>query len=198
VILPLCYQSKPFKAIIFAMLVVSSLYTGSVPALELNQKFFSYIEKHYGIQAENRMKAWQKILTQDKKLSIQAKLKVVNIFFNKVTFVSDLKHWGKLDYWATPIELLETNGGDCEDYAIAKYFTLRELGIPDNKMRITYVKALRLNQAHMVLAYYQHPEDDPLILDNLINAILPASKRPDLYPIYSFNGNGIWLSLIND
>ena len=68
------------------------------------------------------------------------------------------------------------------------------MGVPVDKLRITYVKAIRLNQAHMVLAYYETPSAEPLILDNLISDIKPASKRTDLVPVYSFNGDGLWLS----
>jgi predicted transglutaminase-like cysteine proteinase len=118
----------------------------------------------------------------------------VNHFFNQMRFISDQQHWHRADYWATPVEFLSTSGGDCEDFSIAKYFTLRELGVSDKRLRITYVKALRLNQAHMVLAYYARPESEPLILDNLIPQIRPASERTDLLPIYSFNGNNLWMS----
>ncbi len=81
------------------------------------------------------------------------------------------------------MELLTTNGGDCEDFSIAKYLTLRAMGVPDDQLRIIYVKALELNQAHMVLAWYKTPGSDPLILDNLINDIKPASQRNDLEPV---------------
>jgi predicted transglutaminase-like cysteine proteinase len=121
-------------------------------------------------------------------------INAVNTFFNQVHFISDQKHWGIEDYWATPIELLSTNGGDCEDFSIAKYFTLLELGIPDKRLRIMYVKAIKLNQAHMVLTYYETPDSEPLILDNLIDRIKAASQRPDLMPIYSFNGSNLWMS----
>lgn len=84
--------------------------------------------------------------------------------------------------------------GDCEDFAIAKYISLRHLGVPAEKLRITYVKALRLNQAHMVLTYYSRPDAEPLVLDNLIGSILPASQRTDLQPVYAFNGEGLWLA----
>ena len=105
-------------------------------------------------------------------------------------------HWGVPDYWATPLELIGSNGGDCEDFAIAKYFTLRELGIPDERLRITYVKAyLRASnqvQSHMVLSYYASPDAEPLLLDNLTDAIQSAAQRSDLLPTYSFNAAGLW------
>ena len=97
---------------------------------------------------------------------------------NQTPFVSDIQHWGKTDYWATPVEFLSTNGGDCEDYSIAKYFTLRTLGVADDKLRITYVKELvQYNEAHMVLAYFPNADDEPLVLDNINKTILPASPE---------------------
>ena len=90
--------------------------------------------------------------------------------------------------------MLASNGGDCEDYTIAKYFTLRALGIPDSDMRLTYVNALELNQAHMVLTYFGENSANPLVLDNLISEIQPSSERKDLEPVYSFNAESLWLS----
>ena len=124
-------------------------------------------------------------------------LSSVNAFFNGVTYVSDLTHWGLDDYWASPAEMLASNGGDCEDYSIAKYFALKELGVPIESLRITYVKAVRLNQAHMVLAYYPAPGAEPLILDNLEDRVKPASERFDLVPVYSFNDEDVMLARQN-
>jgi len=123
-----------------------------------------------------------------------ALLDAVNTFFNHVPYVSDLAHWGVDDYWASPAEMLASDGADCEDYSIAKYFTLKELGVPIERLRITYVKAVRLNQAHMVLAYYPAPNADPLILDNLQDGVRPASERADLIPVYSFNDEDVVLA----
>ncbi len=102
-----------------------------------------------------------------------------NALWNKVPYYSDLEHWGMEDYWATPVETMSSNGGDCEDYSIAKYFSLRELGIPSQNLRITYVRSLKLNMPHMVLAYYPTPNADPYILDNLTGELAPASERTD-------------------
>jgi len=121
-------------------------------------------------------------------------LSSVNAFFNDVSYVSDQTQWGMADYWASPAELLASNGADCEDFSIAKYFALKELGVPIERLRITYVKAVRLNQAHMVLAYYPAPEAEPLILDNLENWVRPASERTDLVPVYSFNDEDVLLA----
>ena len=109
-------------------------------------------------------------------------------------FIDDIKLWGDKNYWATPVEFIGANGGDCEDYSIGKYFSLTSLGMDTSKLRITYVKALEYDLAHMVLAYYETPSSEPLILDNINKTILPASERSDLLPVYSFNGDGLWLA----
>lgn len=119
-----------------------------------------------------------------------ALLNRVNDFANVQPYAADAEHWRAEDYWATPAEFYGSNGGDCEDYAIAKFFALKELGVPTEKLRIVYVMAKRggKSQPHMVLAYYRAPEAVPLILDNDIRTVvLPATQRPDLVPVYSFN-----------
>jgi predicted transglutaminase-like cysteine proteinase len=120
-------------------------------------------------------------------------LQSVNSFFNRIPFLSDATHWSAEDYWATPAESVASHGADCEDYSIAKYFLLKEFGVPVERLRITYVKATRINQAHMILAYYPTPGAEPLILDNLEDRVRPASERPDLVPVYSFNDDDVVL-----
>ena len=123
------------------------------------------------------------------------RLKRLNVFFNRhIAYRDDLEIWGQVDYWATPLEMLSKGAGDCEDYAIGKYFSLIAAGVPAVKMRLVYVRAEvgGAVQAHMVLAYYADPLAEPLILDNLITDIRPASRRPDLAPVFSFNAEGLW------
>ena len=127
------------------------------------------------------------------------KLRAINNFFNRtVQFRDDRDVWGMVDYWASPMELLNKGQGDCEDYAIGKYFSLIALGVAPAKMRMVYVRAQLGGgvQAHMVLAYYPEPTAEPLILDNLITDIRPASRRPDLAPVFSFNAEGLWQALV--
>lgn len=182
---------------IFAAGFATFATIASAQFLDMDEQVFQFIEKKYSVKARRRVEEWQDImLTTNRKgtLSDRQKTRSANDFFNRIDWVSDQDHWGKEDYWATPIETLATNGGDCEDFSIGKYFTLSETGVDNEKIRITYVKALDYNQAHMVLAYYSSPEAEPLILDNINKTILPASKRTDLLPIYSFNGEGLWLA----
>lgn len=165
--------------------------------LQVSEQLLLKVKAKYGLAASTRVLEWQTLIKSSGGLSEKAKLKKVNDFFNQqIEFVDDYFLWGLNDYWATPLEMLGKGAGDCEDYSIAKYFTLRELGVDDSKMRITYVKALELNQAHMVLTYFETPRSVPMVLDNLIPSIKLASKRLDLLPVYSFNGSGLWLAKV--
>jgi len=177
-----------FVWLAFAVTITTAGNSGFSP------EFLNTISKKFGHRAKERIVSWQNMIENNKGRSEWQTIHTVNDFFNRVRFISDDRHWGQADYWATPVELLSTNGGDCEDFSIAKYFTLLELGVPEERLRITYVKALELNQAHMVLAYYETPESEPLILDNLIAKIRSASRRTDLLPVYSFNGKNLWMS----
>lgn len=127
-----------------------------------------------------------------------AKLAAVNQFFNRrIVFTSDAEVWGQTDYWASPLETMAKGRGDCEDYVIAKYFSLVASGVPISRLRLVYVRATIGGPggeviAHMVLAHYAAPGAEPMILDNLIGEIRPASRRADLEPVFSFNGEGLW------
>jgi len=164
----------------------------------VSPELLASLAKKYDSEAKTRVQAWQSILKDYNQyndlISTSERLDRVNQFFNSVEFKEDIDTWGQNDYWATPLEFLAKNAGDCEDFTIAKYVTLINIGIPDEKLRLMYVTATRPRQAHMVLAYYETPNAVPLVLDNITPRILPASQRRDLIPIYSFNGQGLWLA----
>ncbi|HDQ4340543.1 TPA: transglutaminase-like cysteine peptidase [Pseudomonas aeruginosa] len=147
------------------------------------ESILSRAEQRYGElgAAKSRLGDWGRLLEQGGTLDEAAKLRAVNDFFNRsLRFTDDIEIWQQEDYWATPVEALVKGAADCEDYAIAKYVTLRRLGVASDKLRITYVKALRLNQAHMVLTWYASPGADPLVLDDLPGTRLPFDWA--LYP----------------
>ena len=164
-------------------------------SLDEDKKMTVAVRQFYGAAAETRTRQWRQLVAQGQSNNWNERelLSRVNIFFNRLRFLDDIKLWGKKDYWATPLEFLGAGGGDCEDFSVAKYFTLRELGSADEKLRLVYVKARELNQFHMVVAYYPTPSAVPFILDNLEGTIRLATERNDLAPIYSFNGQHLWL-----
>lgn len=147
-------------------------------------------------EAVTGVNALQELIKAGTAHELVEKLRMSNDFFNRrIAFQEDTAVWGREDYWASPVELLEKGQGDCEDYAIAKYFTLLAMGVPVAKLRLVYSQARLAGslQAHLVLAYYESPADHaPLILDNLVREIRPASRRPDLMPVFSFNSEGLW------
>ncbi len=111
-------------------------------------------------------------------------------------YKSDQKTWGgKSDYWASRLEFLGGVGqGDCEDYAVAKFLTLIQLGVPEKKLFLTYVKAKGYaDEAHLVVTYYKKSGTVPFVLDNYVKQIKPATKRTDLVPVYSFTANDLFL-----
>lgn len=163
-------------------------------------KFSNLAKQRYGEEAYQNTIELQALISSLHDASEEEKLKKVNAFFNqKIEFGEDIDVWLQSDYWATPLESLGRQAGDCEDYSIAKYTFLKILNIPNEKLRLTYVRALITNQerkvvlAHMVLSYYASPQSEPLILDSLVPEIMPSSSRKDLTPIFSFNDKGIWV-----
>lgn len=180
----------------FVLISFSSLFSTASKTFNIDESQLKSIENKYGIQAKTRVEEWDAMLESSKDENTLTKIKNVNDFFNKITYKSDLSVWGIKDYWATPFEFMGVGAGDCEDYTIAKYFSLIKLGIPDEKLRITYVSYKKANskfeQAHMVLTYYHKIGVEPVVLDNIDKTLQVASKRTDLKPVYSFNASGLW------
>lgn len=170
------------------------LLAGESLSFNIDEALLAWVRNRHGEQSRQRVQNWRELMTTNQTLAEPQKLDVVNSFFNRLTFTPDMQTWKREDYWATPLETLALGAGDCEDFALAKYFTLTALGVDESRLRLTYVKALKLNQPHMVLTYYATPDAVPLVLDNLEPLIKPATERDDLAPVYSFNGTGLWLA----
>ncbi len=145
---------------------------------------------------KRRLGGWKELSAsaRNRGLAEPEKLRLVNDFMLETPFYCDPVLWCMEDFWAKPVEFLANDGGDCEDFSIAKYFTLRALGVAEDRLRIVYAVYQRgtFTGAHMVLAYYPTPDAEPLILDNINPSVLPASNRPDLLPVFSFNSQGLW------
>lgn len=196
--------SRPYRALLslwpagivaLALVLATGYGLAALNTAGLHQQLIA----RFGVAHVDLLDAWLREIDSAKTLGENARLRHVNDFINRrIAFDSDISVWGQSDYWATPLETIGQGAGDCEDFAIIKYVALRLAGVPSHKLRLIYVKA-RMNTpngpmpiAHMVLAYYASPTAEPAVLDNLNPAILPASKRNDLQPVFSFNSEGIF------
>ncbi|BBG66278.1 FIGfam010717 [Hydrogenimonas sp.] len=169
--------------------LLSVLYiTAIAAASSAVEKRLKKIEREYGHSTADRFRYYYKFLDSAKDLPERKLLIEVNDFWNGVRYAGDITVWGKKDYWATPYEFLLRGRGDCEDYVIAKYFTLKKLGIDTKRLYFVYVRVKGYKLPHMVLAYFETPESDPLVLDSLNLKIFRASERKDIIPVYTFNG----------
>lgn len=174
------------------ILILSSLFFinyAFADEMYVDKALLNEITDKYDVFAKKRFFFLQETLDSVKTKGDLEKLEAVNNFFNEVRYGSDMKVYGKNDYWATTWEFLGNDKGDCEDYVISKYFALKHLGVDYKKLFFTYVRSTNFKEPHMVLTYFETPKSEPLILDNNNRKIFPASQRKDLTPIYNFNGD---------
>ena len=189
-------MSRRFGSVGWVMLCLCLALLSSIAAPDLDKTQALALQR-YGPAAAESVAAWRRMLEEARPLSDPEKLAKVNTFFNRrILFKSDQEVYHQEDYWASPLEFMGIGAGDCEDFSIAKYVSLQMIGIDNQHLRMIYVRAKTGSLpavAHMVLGYYPQPTDEPLILDNLVKEVKPASQRPDLEPVYSFNDDDIWL-----
>jgi predicted transglutaminase-like cysteine proteinase len=133
--------------------------------------------------------AWQSLVKGQIGRARIEQLSAVNQFFNNWRYKTDEQNYARRDHWATPLEFLRQSG-DCEDYAIAKYVTLRQLGFPAERLRIVVVRDVLRDLAHAVLAVYLG--DQVYVLDNLTRAVLPHQRVTHYVPYYSINESTRW------
>lgn len=192
----LCVEVNRLALTIY-MVVVLLLVSATSIALEISpSQLRQTAQQKYGPQGVKNLEQWLSILSSLQSISEDQQLKEINNFWNRIALAGEDKQiWGVEDYWATPLETLGRGWADCEDYVIGKYFSLIHLGVPAEKLRLIYVRAQVAGSsiAHMVLGYYPTPDAEPLLLDNLTGLIRPASQRPDLTPVFSFNSNGVYV-----
>ena len=183
---------------VFILLTAFLIVPPLVNALAINeQQAKQTAQRKYGAQGVQNLERWFSTLASLQGAAESQQLKDINNFWNRIARGGeDIHIWGVEDYWATPLETLGRAAADCEDYAIGKYFSLIRLGVPADKLRFIYVRAQvgGASIAHMVLGYYSTPNAEPLLLDNLTGLIRPASQRPDLTPVFSFNSKGVYVS----
>jgi len=193
---PPSLSGRRLAGIVSLLLILSGLVAES--RFAEREQLLAIARDRYGSDTAARVAQWQDLIEAMDGRPVGEQLDGVNRFFNvQLAWREDRAIWGREDYWATPMEAFSRGAADCEDFSIAKYMSLLELGIPVEALRITYVRARPAGggapQAHMVLAYYPRPGAEPLILDNLAAYVLPASRRTDLTPVFGFNTAGIWV-----
>ncbi len=180
-------MAKFITRFIFIIFISTKLYSSEKS--ETLNKNIKQFEKKYGPRAKNRLEGYYEFLNKIKTKPVDEQLRGINGFFNRFLYKKDIHNWNRSEYWANLREFIGAGAGDCEDYAIAKYFTLLQLGIPQTKLKITYSKLMDKRYKkmipHMVLSYFEEPYSEPLILDNAIKEIIPLSKRADLHILSS-------------
>ena len=188
---------RPVLALM-AGLIACWIGTVAYSGVDFDRLLFT-ITQRWGVGITPKFTGWRDLVISMQAAPDTERIKRTNDYFNRqVQFGEDVTIWGQLDYWATPTETLGKGAGDCEDFAIAKYFTLKAMGTAPEKLRLIYVRAKTGSadsaptQAHMVLAYYAQPDAEPLVMDNLVSEIRAASRRPDLAPVFSFNSEGVF------
>lgn len=186
---------------VVCLLILGVMAGGANGAADFD-RLLATLTQRWGQAPVAKFQAWRALVQSGTTLSDADRIKRVNSFFNQqMQFAEDSVVWSQPDYWATPMESIGRGAGDCEDFAIAKYFSLLQTGVAPDKLRLIYVRAKTGSaegaptQAHMVLAYYAQPDAEPLIMDNLIPDIRPASRRPDLVPVFSFNSAGVFAGI---
>ncbi len=140
------------------------------------------------------MRHWLQILASAADLGRKEQLQAINRFFNRWPYKSDREIYRVSEYWATPSEFM-ARSGDCEDYAIAKFFALRELGFSNDQMRIAIVYDRLRRSGHAVLVVYL--DDDILILNNQTDFIAPPSRYENFVPRYLVNETTLWMAAPN-
>ncbi len=155
---------------------------------------FDVAEGSCGERRYNRchLQNWQAFLRGIRDVPRAQQLQKINRYANRKPYVLDIENYGVEDYWAIPRELLY-NGGDCEDYAITKLFSLRWLGFPTEELRLVVLQDTNLRVAHAVLAVVQ--DDDIVIMDNQIDAVVSHRQIVHYAPVYSINESRWWMHM---
>lgn len=143
-----------------------------------------------GVFNRCHLRDWARFLDRLQGLAPRRQIAEVNRYMNRKRYIIDPRNYGVVDYWATPGQFLSRNG-DCEDYAIAKFMSLRALGFDDRGLRIVVLRDLNLRLYHAILVVYHRGE--ALVLDNQVQNVVPAASISHYRPIYSLNEHNWWL-----
>ena len=210
----LCSRSSPFGSLILAVLILlatasaradglfgsiefhsSNLaaipqWTSVIQRIHEQQDAFDACDADESSCRNARMREWRQLIRDIGDLPQEEQLRRVNRFANSIVpYITDSDNYGTSDYWASPVEFLDRSG-DCEDYAIIKFVSLRELGVAQERMRIAVVMDSVRNIPHAVLVV-ETPET-MYILDSLFDAVLEHTRVVQYVPQYSVNLTTRW------
>jgi len=166
------------------------LYASKYPSFSTSE--LQSIEDKLGNSAKKRVICYNNTIESYQEFSQYEQLAKVNYFLNDILPKVDKPNVDKENYWETPKEFLTMGKGDCEDYAIIKYFTLLKLGFEKEKLFMTVAYEKYTGQYHMVLSYFKDGDKYPLILDNLSFNVVSLQKRKDLVPNMFINDSGVY------
>lgn len=196
------YFISSLTLMLFLFLVVDGAYASSRYDNSMIKIIKKQLTKNHTPVVKQRLIKWHELIQNNQYQTAEVKIKRVNDFFNDknlITYANDIFIWKKKDYWATPVEFIIKGYGDCEDYSVAKYYTLKALGVKDEHLRLAYVEmnvsknGIKSDLAHMVLVYYPKKSAIPLVLDNFNTKVEAAYNRLDLKFLYSFNDGKLYL-----
>jgi predicted transglutaminase-like cysteine proteinase len=171
-----------------AVLGVEALAGTLLSLPQWSQMFGRYQNQAAGAQSS----VWSSAIDRFRSLDLGDAIAAVNQFVNRAEYVPDQRRWSRGDFWETPMELL-TAGGDCEDFAIAKYLLLRALGVPASSMRILVLRGSGGDEDHAVLLV--QTGSGAVILDNQRSQTYRYSTNLARAVAYAFNDDGMWLTL---
>ncbi len=184
--------TKSAKLKLFGSIEFRGTLKGLPQWLRVQEKHFKNDILKDGVKL-NAGTTWESLKAKVDGKPLIDQLKIINSFWNQWPYKQDPALYKAPDYWAAPYEFRKKSG-DCEDYAITKYFTLRALGVPMEQMRVVVVKDTILNLAHAVLAVYI--DGDAYILDNLSRNVLSHKRIRNYIPQYSVNEKNRWMHVM--
>jgi predicted transglutaminase-like cysteine proteinase len=137
-----------------------------------------------------RGRGWKQMMAAAQGMDRAGQMRAVNHYFNTFPYIEDINNYGKTDYWASPLQMMK-NSGDCEDYAISKFVSLRMLGWDNDDLRIVIVRDKVRDINHAVLA--ADAGGGEMILDNLASQPLPSRTVIQYSPYYAVNETSRWI-----
>lgn len=175
---------KIIKMVLIAMVMLLVGLEPNAWAFDDKENYYEHSGRHI---SQPTIWGREDLVNRHRHLSVAEKARATNRFFNQIPYVPDLAAWGVKDYWATPDEFIEKGAGDCEDFAIAKFYALKNMGVPVNRLVLAFVKVRNMPENHVVLLVYGDDDSNPFVLDSLMSGMYTLDERRDLLVLFTFD-----------